>query len=71
LFYLGKSYVFEVLGVNPRLKNLAKSESGFEYVSRSIFIDFGAILGSILAPKIDKNRTKKSSDFWKRFWKHF
>jgi len=41
----------------------AKSESGFEDVSRSIFVDFGAILTSILAPKINKNQTKNQANF--------
>ena len=63
LFYLHKSYVFEVWGINRGLKNLAKSDSGFEDVSRSIFVDLGAILTSILAPKINKNRTKNQVNF--------
>ena len=40
--------------MSPGLKHLAKSESGVEDVPRVFFVDFGVILGSILAPKIDK-----------------
>ena len=35
-----------------------KMESGFEDISRSFFVDFGAILMSILAPKINKTKLK-------------
>ena len=41
----------------------AKSESGFEDVSRSIFIDVGIILVSILDPKIDKSSAKIRANF--------
>ena len=50
-------------GVNPGPQIRAKSESGFEDVSRSICMDFGAILVSIWDPKIDKNRTKNQANF--------
>ena len=45
----------------------AKSESEFEDVSRSIFIDFVTILVSILGPKIDKKRSKNQANFGSDF----
>jgi len=50
LFDLSNKYVFEVLGIHGRLKNLAKSESGFEDVSRLIFANLRAIVVFILVP---------------------
>ena len=54
-------------GVNPGLEHLAKSESGLEDVPRSIVIDFGAILVSILDPKIVKNQAKNRVKFGNAF----
>ena len=47
----------------------AKSESGFEDVSRLFFNDFGGVLVSILGSKIDKNRTTNRWDFRNDFKK--
>ena len=71
MFYVSQSYVFEVWRINPGLQNLAKSDSGFEDVSRSFFIDFGSILISSLDPEIDKNRTTKQADFGNDFGREF
>ena len=49
----------------------AKSESGFEDVSRSIFIDFGAISGFIVEPKNDKEQSKNQVNFGNDFRLNF
>ena len=59
--------LFRFDGVNPELQNRAKSESGFEDVSRSIFIDGGAILGSLLESKNDKKQANNQVNFGNDF----
>ena len=49
----------------------AKSESGFEDVSRSSYIDFGVILASIWSLKSLKTNLEIErilKRFWTRFW---